>query len=229
MANYLVRCTFARDSGLPADAVVNDWAITTTAPLTSVTAVDVIMAFDGFYNDSFSGQTERVAEYLARSIERTGGLVIRIYTIPASPGPLGSPSFTSSPQAVAAPLAGPDYPGEVAAVLSINASLVGVPEEQGNARPAARRKGRIYLGPLVASTGGLDANNEVRPTSAFITDVLIAADNLGSTLIGQTNNLGVFSRQDWTVRPVVRASMDNAFDTMRKRGPRQTTRDGVDI
>jgi hypothetical protein len=96
---------------------------------------------------------------------------------------------------------------------------------------AARKKNRVYLGPLAdgaktAVTGG------VRPTTSWVNDVvaagaaLLAASDLATTWTWQTFSptqaaaTGLISGID----PVVGGWVDNAFDTMRSRGLVKTAR-----
>lgn len=110
------------------------------------------------------------------------------------------------------------FPEEVAAVLSFRGVL-----ESG--QPAARRRGRVFLGPLsdAVLTGG-DANRSVFSTT-FVTQVLNAYEAAWAELTTAGNAHVVWSTTDGEEHPVVQAWMDNALDTQRRRGVRATARD----
>lgn len=85
---------------------------------------------------------------------------------------------------------------------------------------AARRRGRIYIGPLNTTTGIGDANNTQRPSPTFAATLRNAAKAFRSAV----NNSGyVWVVHSPTGGPTSRAAVasiwtDDAFDTQRRRG-----------
>lgn len=118
-------------------------------------------------------------------------------------------------------------PTEVACVLSYRAALE-------NGVPAARRRGRIYIGGLgnaamVTSSAG--SPFFPRFASAFRDNVVAAAlDNLllptdwGGELPGEDVVWSVYSSVDEFHAPVVAGWIDNTPDTQRRRGVNESSR-----
>lgn len=96
-------------------------------------------------------------------------------------------------------------------------------------RPMQRATGRIYFGPLnnIAMTAG------GRPGNAIITDLGYAFQRLQATLNGfaATNyaDLCVWSRKRAEFQVVEKVTIDNSFDSQRRRGPAPTARHTVSL
>lgn len=90
--------------------------------------------------------------------------------------------------------------------------------------PAARRRGRIYIGPL-ADFSVLDPSGYARPSqTGFINGLL---DRVGAWLnVMEENDMEfeVWSRTQGAVFPVTRFSCDNEYDIQRRRGSKATVR-----
>ena len=122
-------------------------------------------------------------------------------------------------------------PGEVASCLSFQAAA-----EAG--QPAARRRGRIYLGPLGTNTGSqLTGSTDFRPTQAFI-DAVLAAAKVMATGTGGAARLSIYSPRsdplgdsgpDLAWNDAVTLSMDNAFDIQRRRGAAPTVKTSLAV
>lgn len=110
-------------------------------------------------------------------------------------------------------------PEEVACVMSIHASLP----------HTARRRGRVYLGPLVtgAVTGG-STTDFAKFSTTFVTAVKDAGDNMVAST--STPVWVVYSPTDDVGRAVTGGFVDNSPDTQRRRGHVATSRQlfGVD-
>lgn len=110
-------------------------------------------------------------------------------------------------------------PSEVGVCLSIAGALP----------HTSRRRGRLYLGPLSdKSSVMVPASSSVPPRPN-----LGVGATIGSSLVGRANLLMGSAEPTWCIRsmtptenyvPVESAWVDNAFDTMRKRGEKPTTR-----
>lgn len=125
------------------------------------------------------------------------------------------------------PIAGPDnialsngastsYPSDIAICLSYHAAYT-----SGVNR--ARRRGRVYLGPVLANTGTSVAGQGMRVSTSTITSILGAVDYL-TTQVATPLTWAVYSETDKVGYPIVECSVDNGFDTRRTRDNRGTTR-----
>ena len=114
---------------------------------------------------------------------------------------------------------GAQMPEEVAICFSFRGVL-----ESGE--PPARRRGRIYIGPL--NTGTLDIDdpqNRSRVDLSAATVIHESYENAWAELTTAGNVHEVWSRADGEGFPVVQAWVDNAFDIQRRRGPAPTARE----
>lgn len=110
----------------------------------------------------------------------------------------------------------------------------GIPEEvavclsfAGAVPPAvtARRRGRIYLGPL--STGAADfasSTHMARPSDQVIAALAFAAARMATDDTGGVDWSILSTRPTQNFVKVVGGWVDNAFDTQRRRGPDATQR-----
>jgi len=191
------------DNATPEDYVTNSWCVTTTGTPTTPGLNDFTVAFKDFYDD--------LASFLGATIAQNGHEV-KYYDLnqlvpPNYPILEDTFNLTSNP--------GIDgMPSEVALCLSFQGEKV-------PGFPQARRRGRIYFGPIVATAtaGG-------RPTSGLVTALSNAGDALATALPGNTMpaNLAVWSVADGAAVPVTDGWVDNAFDTQRRRGVDRTSR-----
>lgn len=119
------------------------------------------------------------------------------------------------------PASSSPLPNEVAVALSFRGDVAGVPEEQGLIRPRSRRRGRIFVGPLDFGVLATQATtNEPQVTTAFRELMLDAYDVAHATWLANSPSAihGIYSRADGLLRPVSRVSVDDEFDTVRRRG-----------
>jgi hypothetical protein len=210
-------------TGLPEDVIVNTFAFSTTgdfAPPGSAQAVaNALVTFYGAI-DVYLGD-------MLSNVANAGK--IRVYDLTSTaPGPdddvLGSPEVTQDLTVVTGTSS---LPPEVAVCLSYNAVLTDVPEEDGVTRPASRRRGRVFIGPLAQNTIDQDSSRRAMVTPALMTALLDAADAMQATLAATLPDAiihAVYSPTDNIARPVVQYFIDNAFDTMRGRGLSRTVR-----
>jgi hypothetical protein len=107
-----------------------------------------------------------------------------------------------------------NYPGEVAAVLSIKGErLPGV--------SPARARGRVFLGPLKTSWDGGALNGDLILSSIVRQFAVDAAVRMMSVPT-DTVKWAVYSPTDGLARRIISASMDDRFDTQRRRGSSPT-------
>lgn len=219
--DVLVRAVMHAASGLPADDVINDWAFQFDHPPDSSELEDVCDNVGNFYTDP-GANTHAVGEYISDQISRSATHELQAWIITAPP--LGSPDFTKDwlgPIAFAAGAHG--LPTECAGVLSFHADLTGVLEESGATRPRARRRGRVFIGPIGSTA--IDPDTPPYYLSTLFRQTLAQA---AVTLYddAQTNGAtwSVWSRADALLRPVVGGWTDNAPDIQRRRGPAASLR-----
>lgn len=119
------------------------------------------------------------------------------------------------------PGSGTSLPSEVATCLSFRAAVT-------SGVPAARRRGRLYLGPL-----NINANNvDGRPGVGWRDTIIAAATTFGNLHTGvvlEGQDWCVYSPTDGVARVVQFAYVDDAFDTQRRRGVDPVARTTVDF
>jgi hypothetical protein len=226
---YLVTATLAHTSGLPEDSVVMDWAVAGGNPADVPSHAAVLDAFAAFYSDAMPLALTSFGDYISSEISRVGSPhMLRLYDITndLSGTPHGSPLAIQS-FAIDAGAGGQNFPGEVALAITLEAlgrEDAAVEASSGTTRPKQRRTGRVYIGPLKVSAGVTTGTS--RPSASIITHFLEAIDVLNADLIALSNGeaLGVWSRSDATVRALEAVSIDNAWDTQRRRGVAATAR-----
>jgi hypothetical protein len=119
-----------------------------------------------------------------------------------------------------------------------NVSGGGLPEEvaicltlQGAPPVTARRRGRLYIGPLMNQSTVIAASSSTTPARPLMT----GASNVAACILDKANFLVDESSVllPWCIRstvptenyvPIVQGYVDNAFDTQRRRGPDPSTR-----
>lgn len=220
MADRLWRAqvTIPMDSALPEDSIVNVWHFDDDDD--PVAAPDdtrdwVMQALTGFYN-SIDG--------VVYPNQITSTAQVKLYDLrdPEPRIPIFTEPLTITPNAADM------LPAEVALCLSFAAA-----PESGTI--AARRRGRIFLGPL--HTGAVEyVAGQARPTSLVMNSIKDAAAVLvdgishpGSpglhlkwAIYSPTTDLT--SSIDDAFNDVVSGWVDNAFDTQRRRGAVATSR-----
>lgn len=226
---------FASASGLPEDVCENVWHFGSEETGFTAGELDGMMdAVETFYTTTTpTGGTNGPGEYLSASLDHGANkaqLLAYATIVLDGSQPLGSPvgsrNFT-----LPNPLSASMLPEEVAAVMSFNGDLTDVPVSETNPspppatiRPAQRRRGRIFLGPLNASAGGVQGSF-LRPAGVLRTDLGKAAIDLAGTVAGGgTFVWGVWSKADAEVWEVIGGYVDDAWDTQRRRGLAPTVR-----
>lgn len=211
-----------RESGIELDAIRNVWHFSHPAALDDNGAIILTVALTEFYVDVsryFGGPIDRVPErHNIQFANLTQGATSGDKPV------LSKVLFDKVFPPATTPLTavqGETFPCEVAMALSFRGDITGVAEQQGTTRPAARRRGRIFLGPLNAATmmtGRADGESYI--SQACIDQVLLSYE----TLVENINSVIpafkhiVYSPTGQLTYEIVEASMDNAYDTIRSRG-----------
>lgn len=211
----LLRCkiTIPRDTALPEDVSVNTLHFSTTEGFPYTTARTDIA---GALNTCYAAFDQLLSAVLAPP----GSM--RFYDMgdPEPRVPLGDHALALTVDTTTTSL----FPEECAIVASFSAAAV-----SGENR--ARRRGRIYLGPIAPSS--VLTSGRVRVPAGSITAIASGMGSLlAASIASPTWTWVVYSptyaaeNADFEDRyaPVVRGFIDDAFDTQRRRGPAPTTR-----
>jgi hypothetical protein len=191
----------ASDSGLPEDVCINTFHFDTGVVYDSASAQSVIDRVKVFYNAIQARLSATINPDTSR---------IKIYDL-ADP----KPRVPKEDQSLGMTETGPSSMArEVALVMSFQAA-----KQSGVAQ--ARRRNRVFLGPLSISGGVTDA--DYRPLPTVVAEITNAAAALKVNATFGTvwvirSQVGNF------VAPVSDGWVDNAFDTQRRRGARPTAR-----
>lgn len=201
MALLDVQVTLAMLSGIPEDAATNVWHFDDGEQ--SATWESIASALEDFYAAFRIAFSPLVANQ---------GHEIKMYRV-SDPEPR-APVYQTVFQLGAA-TSGSALPPEVSVVLSYHA-------EQVSGVPQARRRGRVYLGPLNTSQVGSDG----RLSTVCLTNVENAVD----ALLAEQATFGLWK---WSTHSKVSNSgaevaggwVDNEPDTQRRRGREATVRE----
>lgn len=198
-------------SALPDDIYVNTFHIDTGGASVGSVAGDIHDALVFFYNgvSTTHGQVSDIASRLSEYITATA--TTKIYDLgDAEPRVPITDTFTLDSRAST------NLPEEIAVCLSYRAA----PPK------TARRRGRIYLGPL-----GLNAYSDAtslvptRVATQFQSDLCRAGAELQDNLLDALCTWVVYSTADGVETNVIAAwHCDNAFDVQRRRGAAPSTR-----
>lgn len=215
-------------SGITADRDNNVFHFVHDVVLTEAAGNALFDALEAFYNGGaapaplsswFSKSVDRGATKAGMKLYRTGDLTG--HTI------FGPPTMVRSWTIGAGENVNP-LPDEVAVCLSFHANLAGVPETLAGppiTRPASRRRGRIFYGPMINSMVSPDgATQEPNVNIGLQLALLAAANQLSISSAAAGPEWAVWSKADAQARPVVGAFVDNAFDTQRRRGNEASSR-----
>lgn len=214
MAYIRLQASFPRDSSIPSDTAQNVWHFLSDDETSAEdTATIARVKLETFYT--------AIEGYLSPTLEGTVNYVAYDLATPAPRVPIELSDGAIEPGVAA-------VPSEVAVVLSYNAAPA-----PGIA--VARRRGRIYIGPLSTAAGEV-IDGVPRPSETFREAIGNAAATLAATSEPDGTKWAVFSRtqagpEPWTTGEllfafagVVGGYVDNAYDTQRRRGEDPTER-----
>lgn len=239
MGVVATKVIFNTSTGLVEDQVVHDYAFRWDGPTgpTDSELGELAAILVDFYNDIPLTQTLPLAGYMSYDVSRAANATrIAMYSVDELGDPLGSPQVVSDFTLGGAASDFASLPSEVAVVLSMNADLTDVPERVGATRPASRRRGRLFFGPLTTRALALGDNGAgvQRPHDSLQDDLRAAAlilFNAAADIMPLNAGLfwSIYSTTDVAARTLVRVWTDNAFDTQRRRGPDATARQITDL
>lgn len=227
----LIRATviLRKLTDIPEDAARNVWHFNTGPNPPGTYTTKVGEALEAFY-DGISGG-------LGRSVQRNAGTLGSGPTVEMATVNFGTPGagddvvselFATRIMGLTNPPSGTSLPSECAVALSFRGNVDGLAEEEGNIRPKARRRGRIFLGPVNTGITEEDGSTgELRVLAGWRTVMLNSYNALVNRLGGADSpNVQhvVYSPTTGAMFPVVAAHVDDAFDTIRSRGEKALSR-----
>jgi len=243
MGFYRAQAVFAAFTGIPADAVVNSFHITTPTDDAALVE-DVAELVRDFYVAEKGGQGDPVANYLGHAIADVGHQ-IKMYKLAVATG-------KTTPQEGAPPVhievfdfvgrgaAANGLPSEVAVCLSYKS-------DEEPTVPMRQKRGRIYIGPLkIAGVLSADATRVERPNPLGVNANLIAGavalradlEALGCEWVIYSRpyegrdaiprvgkpDLPAIPARDGSLYRIDHFWVDDAFDTVRRRGQKASSR-----
>lgn len=232
---YKATVNLASGSGLPVDDAQNTFYFESSSAVTTTAddADTMTTLLTAFYNAVPTGGTDPIAEFIGTHISRAANACSFLYYFDPGPTP---PALWGSPDeirswTIGANAGGSMLPAEVAFALSFHGDLTDIPETAPNPtpppatiRPAARRKGRVFLGPFnsnalfnVVAQGDSVPAVELRDAARLSAiDLMADAATIGAWVVN--------SGADDTFYPVAGGWVDTAWDTQRRRGTAPSAR-----
>jgi hypothetical protein len=169
---------------------------------------EVVLALQEFYyTPTTTG--ESISDFLCGSLLVEASARIKLYRLTdATPRPptealLGLTAFA----------AGGPYPSEVALCCSFYAE-----------RNLASQRGRVYLGPLNGGNDETSTDGSSRPSTILMNTINLSAERMAQRASSAVWCVLGRPGGSAALQPVTGGWVDNAWDTMRSRGPDPTTR-----
>lgn len=225
MFNYLATVSMEHQNGLPRDRIVNTFAFECDNALLLADAEELRTRLETFYNTAGEGTSTAISAFLGACINRSVQPTVRFYEVTThlSGSAAGSPAWTLPFTSVIGGAGGADsLPAECAVALSFHASFGLDPEFAPGARPRARDRGRVYIGPLTKAAADTGEFGRTFPSLGVRLAILGAGKDLRDA--NDDKRWAVWSRTAARMSPVVSCSVDDAFDTQRRRGERATAK-----
>lgn len=224
---------FPNVSGLTADETSNTFHFTSPADFGAGDGDIILAALNSFYSDNhIGGASPSLSALMSSKVSRAAHAQVTMYSLDmGDPGEaddvLGAPVYSWN-FALDDPASPVDLPEQLAVCLSYTSNLAGVPERvplppvgpKGDQKLRARRRGRIFLGPLnEAATAGN------RPHAQMINQAKGAAQFLASDPVALGDwAWSVYSRADARTHVITGGWVDNRFDVQRRRAALSTAR-----
>jgi hypothetical protein len=217
-----VSAHFPFTTGLPEDVAINTfWFHTVDEESTVQEKTTAGAAVQQFFTTTTS-TGDGVLKYMSEVIDPgTDVAYVRLVDVDPATGeeinPAGYGGFTLNAPTVAS------MPQEVAVCVSFQQSGVAI----GAAR--ARRRGRVFIGPLNINALEEDTNKAGRPHEDFIATLVAAGARMiescqDGLLDGDPCPWSVYSRAASQMYEITDGWVDNEFDTQRRRGLTPTAR-----
>jgi len=202
MPDTIVQTTLRTTDAVPANFVTNQICIANMAGVDGNEAAITGLIKD-FYDTIRSG-------FFSSDIAQNGH-ICKFYN---AGGPAPNYPYAEVVWNFASAPSGTGLPREVAVCLSFQGLRI-------PGTPQARRRGRIYLGPLISTI-----NSSGRPAASPRTTLATAASDFGTDVqtVDPAYRWAVWSVLDGTAVPITDGWIDDAFDTQRSRGVETTSR-----
>lgn len=222
MTRYIAQVNLQRVNALPEDVVVNTWHF----------EGDDDLQAGGHWADNAPGVATRLETFYTTIAPHLGHVLSGIVNVklynwrdakPRVPGYEHTFNIASA--------LGSSLPAEVALCLSFRGST-------GAGKNMARRRGRVYLGPLSTGMSTVPSGSpDARPVAANRQVILNAAEAMAHGSGSGTARLAVYSptqglipgQDDEAWNDVVELWIDDAFDTQRRRGAKATSRLSISV
>ena len=218
MANLMVQHSMQHMSGMSADRFINTFHVSTTGAVDAALLAFITAKVKDFYFAPAGGAAASIDTWLTAVVNGPGSTV-KIYDMAGPPPhpPLSTDVYQKSVQT-----GGSSLPEEVACCVTLQASPVpGI--------PAARLRGRLYIGPFLATAGAGAAGAASRPVLGLRNSLINAVATLQASLKAHTPSCalqvysptiaksgGAGAANAW--HAVTSASCDDAWDIQRRRG-----------
>jgi hypothetical protein len=215
--------------------VVNTFTFAAEADIDLAGMVAIETAITDFYNGVDTGGTGlAVASFIGPQISRTAPAIFKHYNLDGhlGGGALGSPVRTWPMALLGAGNGGLGLPSEVACCLSYHSDYGADVEfgPGGATRPRSRDRGRVFIGPLSNSGCISQEATTLRPyVSDNLRNTLLAAGRRLADNSGLPGSWVVWSRKAAAVHNIFGLSVDDAFDTQRRRGERANVRTALSL
>lgn len=208
--DFMVQVEHRMDSGIPADDVVNTFAARWDGG--GAPGVADFQNLRSCINTFFLDLGNAVLAAPMLTGATTHG--VKIYRLlDATPRvPVYENTFS-----VNIPVSSTGLPSEVAICNSFAADVA-------SGQSAARRRGRVFLGPIASTASAAGTDGFRRPTNAVMQTIALASETLLDNMTLQSWTWCVWSRTGNELNPVVRGWVNDEFDTQRRRQPGPLTR-----
>jgi hypothetical protein len=231
---YKIVVSFNKFSQVEEDRVMNTFHYEGPASPSTGDMSNWINHFYEWFNVAAPFTGIKMQIYFSKALAiGANAFTVQFFRLPANTGNTGSPIATYTQSISTAWAVTPALPNEVAACLTLQSFQTGqLPEEgPGDTRPAARRRNRLYLGPLnTAALSEVTTTHEPKLHDSFTGTVVYAYKESmvdGMQAAGWTPVC--FSRANWDAhRPLV-VWMDDQPDTQRRRGNDPTMKTSVSV
>lgn len=198
------------ENNLPADTVVNTFAFFSEIDRDSA-ASTIASRLLNFYNTETA--TQSIAKYLSPELQTQNSRLVITDLLDPQPR---VPYYDEPLALTMVPTSNTALPAEVALVCSFQGDVA-------SGQNQARRRGRIFLGPLGFTAGTANVGTKNVPSSSFIARILASAEAMATASTTDVRWV-VYSRVDGGATRVTNGWCDNAWDTQRRRGTLPSSR-----